>query len=78
LREAFLLQMNEFDRFLEIELQHLLDPVVAVQPPARGGPKRARKLFLTIVAPAIDLAAEAIPVVEPMVVTIAVAPARSI
>ena len=49
--EAFLLQMNEFDRFLEIELQHMLDPVVAVQPPARGGPKRARKLFLSIVAP---------------------------
>ena len=77
--EAFLLQMNDFDTFLEIELQHMLDPVVAVQPPARGGrPKRARKPFLAIVAPAIDLAVEAIPVVEPVVVTIPVAPARSI
>ena len=75
--EAFLLQMNEFDRFLEIELQHMLDPVVAVQPPARGGPKSARKLFLSIVAPTIDLAVEAIPVVEPVVVTIPVTPARS-
>ena len=78
MREAFLLQMNEFDRFLEIELQHMLDPVVAVQPPARGGRKRARKLFLAIVAPAIDLAVEAIPVVEPVVVTVPVSPARSI
>ena len=76
--EAFLLQMNEFDTFLEIELQHMLDPVVAVQPPSRGHPKRARKPFLAIVAPAIDLAAEAIPVVEPVVVTIPVAPTRTI
>ena len=34
--EAFLLQMNDFDRFLEQELRQMLDPVVAAVPPARG------------------------------------------
>ena len=35
--EAFLLQMNDFDRYLERELKHMLDPVVARRPPDRRG-----------------------------------------
>ena len=35
--EAFLLQMNDFDRYLETELKLLLEPVAALRPPARKG-----------------------------------------
>lgn len=38
LHEALLLQMNDFDRLLEIKLRQMLDPVVATPPPARRGP----------------------------------------
>jgi hypothetical protein len=62
LREAFLLQMNEFDRFLEQELRLMLDPVVEVQPPARG--ERLRRL------PEPTLALT--PAVEPVPVTVPV------
>ena len=74
--EAFLLQMNDFDRFLETELKLMLDPVVARRPPTRSGrPKSAGRR-----APAptvVELAAEAIPIVEP-VVTVPVAGLRSL
>jgi hypothetical protein len=65
--EAFLLQMNEFDRFLEIKLRQMLDPVAMSQPPARRGRlKRPQKPILAIVPAvgpaAVELAAEAIPV----------------
>lgn len=35
MNEAFLVQMNEFDRLLESELRRLLDPVVAAPAPRR-------------------------------------------
>jgi hypothetical protein len=70
--------MNEFDRSLEAELRHMLDPVVAVQPPLRGGLKRSRKPILVVVAPALELAADAIPAVEPVPVTVAVAPGQTL
>ena len=66
--EAFLLQMNEFDRFLEQQLRHLLDPVVAVRPPARRRAGRTRPV-LTVVQPVADG-------VEPLAVTVAVSPLR--
>jgi hypothetical protein len=65
--EAFLLQMNDFDRFLERGLRNMLDPVVAVQPPPRK--RRAeRQPVLAIVPPAAE------PPVEPAVVTVPVTP----
>lgn len=67
MREAFLLQMNDFDRYLEYKLRHMLDPVVAVQPPPRR--RRAeRRPVLAVVPPAGD------PVAEPVAVTVSVNP----
>ena len=77
--ETFLLQMDDFERFLEVELRRMLDPVVALRPPTRGGLKQSRKPILAVIAPAIELAAEAIPVVEPQTtVSVPVAPAHTI
>src|SRR5260370_2756782 len=62
--EAFLLQMNYFDRFLEFELQRMLDPVAA-----SAAPRRARWVSSGAPLPAavtgpVELVAEALPVVE--------------
>ena len=63
--EAFLIQMNDFDRFLEFELRQMLDPVVT--PPAPGRRRRVKgSPLLTVVPPQVDL----VVVVEPMVVTV--------
>jgi hypothetical protein len=67
--------MNDFDSVLELRLKHLLDPVVASQPPARRSRDR-RRPFLTVVPAGNELAMEAIPVVESVVVTAQVTPAR--
>ena len=76
--EAFLLQMNDFDRYLEIELKDMLDHVVARRPPARKRSKSAAELVVLPVV-ADGLAAEAIPVVEPLVVVaLPVASARPV
>ena len=69
--EAFLIQMNDFDWFLEIELRQMLDPVVA-----SGAPRRRRRKggfgspLLAVVAAPIELVAEALPVVEPVAVPV--------
>lgn len=63
--EPFLLQMNDFDRFLERKLRRMLDPVVAVAPPRRGRRANAKPV-LAVVPPAADGAA------EPVVVTVPV------
>jgi hypothetical protein len=75
--EAFLLQMNDFDRFLELELKSMLDPVVARRPPTRRGRDKEAP---APPFPAVDtLAVEPIPVAEPLVVvTLPVAPAHSL
>ena len=56
--------MNDFDRFLELTLRQMLDPVVARRPPMRrghlGGPVEPVR---------VDLFTEAIPTVEPVGVT---------
>jgi hypothetical protein len=65
--EAFLLQMNDFDRFLERDLRRMLDPVAAVQPPPRRQ-LAERTPVLTVVPPAAE------PVAEPVAVTISVTP----
>jgi hypothetical protein len=43
LREAFLIQMNEFDLRLESELRRLLAPVVAAPTPVRRNPTVLRR-----------------------------------
>ena len=71
--------MNDFDKILELKLRHLLDPVVASRPPARRArPRRPQQPILTIERVGIELAAEAIAVVEPVVVTLPVAAARQL
>ena len=70
--------MNEFDRFLEFELRLMLDPVVVVQPPARGGLKERRKPVLAVVPPTIELPGDAVGVVEPVTVAVTAAPAHTI
>ena len=67
--EAFLLQMNDFDRFLELRLRQMLDPVVESQPPARK--RRVGRPQTPILA--VETAA-----VEPVVVTVPVAVVRQL
>ena len=66
--EAFLLQMNEFDRYLEYRLRDMLDPIVEARPPARKV-RGVRK-------PAIELAGDPVSAQasEPVVVPVPVAP----
>jgi hypothetical protein len=69
--EAFLLQMNDFDKLLEVQLRRMLDPVVATPaPPRRSRPRKTRQPILAIEA-SIEL--ETMPVVEPLAVPIPVA-----
>lgn len=71
--EAFLLQMNDFDKFLDLELRHMLDPVVATPaPPRRSRPPRARQPILAVEA-TIELVPQAMPAVEPVAVTLPIA-----
>jgi hypothetical protein len=77
--EAFLVQMNDFEQILELELRRLLDPIVAGQPPARRArQKKPRQPILTVERVGIALAADAIPVIEPVVVAVPVAAAHQI
>lgn len=64
--------MNDFDRFLEFELRQMLDPVVTSRAPAR---RRRRKgsnqhPLLVVVRAPLDLAAEMVPAVEPVVIPV--------
>ena len=68
--EAFLLQMNDFDEFLETQLRHMLDPVVATPAPRRSGRRITPRRPILAVEATIELAVEAIPIVEPVVVAI--------
>ena len=76
--EAFLVQMNDFDQILELKLRRLLDPIVAGQPPARRAPQKPRQPIFTVERVGIALAAEAIPVIEPVVLTAPVAAAHQV
>jgi hypothetical protein len=65
--------MNDFDRTLELKLRYLLDPVVATTPPPRKGSKKAARPILAIVQASIEPNAQAIPGMQPVVVTVPVA-----
>jgi hypothetical protein len=69
--EAFLVQMNDFDRFLEFELRQMLDPVVASGAPRRR-PRRKWRPLLTVVKAPLDLAVVA--AVEPVAIPVSVLP----
>jgi hypothetical protein len=62
LQEAFLLQMNDFDRYLEAQLRRMLDPVVATRPPTRGRGRKAPEPSLAVEPPALVPAVETVPV----------------
>ena len=65
--------MNDFDRYLELNLRLMLDPVVATPPPSRKGRlSRPQKPILAIVTAAVELPADVIPAIEPAVVAIPV------
>jgi len=69
LREAFLIQMNDFDRFLEFELRQMLDPVVVSGAPRRRTRKKANdRPLLTVIKAPLDLALEA--AVEPVPIAV--------
>jgi hypothetical protein len=57
--------MNDFDRFLEHNLRRMLDPVVEARPPARGR-RVGRKPVVAVIPPAIESAAEPVPVTVPV------------
>lgn len=74
--EAFLLQMDDFDRFLDLQLRRMLDPVVATPAPRRRGARpRAWQPILVMEDP-IEQAPKATPAVEPVVAAVPVARAR--
>ncbi len=60
--EAFLLQMNDFDLFLEQELREMLDPIVAHRPPRRRGRQSRIEVVLALEPAPVELAVETIPV----------------
>jgi hypothetical protein len=70
--EAFLLQMNDFDRLLEMKLRRMLDPVVVAVPPMRGGKrKRSDQPVPPPEPPLVELALEVIPVrLEPIAIPV--------
>ena len=61
--EAFLIQMNDFDRFLEFELRQLLDPVVT-----SGAPRWRRRAKGSPLLTIMPTHVEQIVAVEPVVV----------
>jgi hypothetical protein len=65
--------MNDFDRFLDLQLRRMLDPVVATPAPPRGSrPPKRRRPILVLEDP-IERVADAMSVGEPVVVTVPVA-----
>lgn len=76
LRETFLIQVNDFDRLVEFELKRILDPVAASRVPQRRSRAKGECAPFLALAPApMELAPEAIAVVEPIVATLPARPA---
>lgn len=70
MREAFLIQMNDFDRFIEFELRQMLEPVVASGAPRRRRRNSSGSPLLAVVKAPIELVAEVLPAVEPVPVPV--------
>ncbi len=71
LREAFLIQMDDFDRLVAFGLRRMLDPVVASRvPPRRGGKRQSAAPFLVVATAPLEAAADSIVIVDPIVVTV--------
>jgi hypothetical protein len=69
--ETFLIQMNDFDRYLESELRQMLDPVVdAVAPSRRTWRKDSGLPLVAVVKAPIEKVAEGLPVIDPVVVPV--------
>jgi hypothetical protein len=64
--------MNDFDRLVEFGLRRMLDPVVAspVPPRRRGGKRQSAVPFLVVAAAPLELAAESIAIVDPVVMVL--------
>jgi hypothetical protein len=68
--EAFLIQMNDFDRYLESELRQMLDPVVAAGAPRRRRRKDSGLPFLAVVTLPIEKVAEVLPTIDTVAVAV--------
>jgi hypothetical protein len=69
--ETFLLQMNDFDRYLESELRQMLDPVVDAAAPSRRTWRKDSGIPLVAVVKApIEKVAEVLPVIDPVAVPV--------
>jgi hypothetical protein len=68
--EAFLIHMNDFDRYLESELRTMLDPVVDAGAPRRRRRKGSRIPLLEVVTAPIEKVAEVLPAIDPVAVPV--------
>ena len=69
--ETFLIQMNDFDRYLESELRQMLDRVVdAAAPSRRTWQKNSRLPLVAVVKAPIEKMAEVLPVIDPVAVPV--------
>jgi hypothetical protein len=65
--------MNDFETVLELRLRHLLDPVVASQPPRRRGrASRVRRPILTVKTGGLEFAPGAFSMVAQVPVAVPV------
>jgi hypothetical protein len=62
--------MNDFDRFLEFELRHMLDPVVNPKAPRRRRPKSTGSPLLAVISAPLERVVEVLPAVEPVVLPV--------
>jgi hypothetical protein len=69
--ETFLLQMNDFDRYLESELRQMLDPLVdAAAPSRRTWRKDSGVPLLAVVKAPIEKVDEVLPVIDSVAVPV--------
>jgi hypothetical protein len=62
--------MNDFDRYLELELRKILDPVVDAGAPRRRRPEGSGLPLLAVVTAPIERVAEVLPALDPVAVPV--------
>ena len=62
--------MNDFDRYLELELRKILDPVVDAGAPRRRWHKGSGLPLLAVVTAPIEKVAEVLPALDPVAVRV--------